>query len=407
MLKVKGGAGGGGSKSKSRGVGGVVIRKETKLESKPPRARPSRPAAATQTSPPLTPPPPHRLIAAAAAEADKLVVLRAALRDAAGDDRDVLADFPSFVRFDRNGLAAELSFTPGGMRSRLLRECVAIARANTEEVADACGYGWDDSEKRAELKAREARVLLIHEAAAEGDGDGEEGDGGGDGGGRRRGELLGFVHFRFTLDGELFDEPGGDCCLILYDVQLAERAQGKGLGRHIMLLVELMARKWRMPRILVPMLRGTPSRPFFMEVLRGYAPDAAFCDDQQEVLSKAIAPPRVVATAASREAAELAAALAAPSGAAPASPPAKEASTDSATAASPDAVTGDVGGSPAKPLTKAQRKRLKMKAKKQAKRAAQAASSPDSAPRAPAVAPAVAVAVAVAADAGEAAETSA
>lgn len=50
------------------------------------------------------------------------------------------------------------------------------------------------------------------------------------------GSLVGFVHYRFVLEEEV---P----VLYVYELQLEPRVQGKGLGKRLMELIELMAKK--------------------------------------------------------------------------------------------------------------------------------------------------------------------
>lgn len=51
-----------------------------------------------------------------------------------------------------------------------------------------------------------------------------------------RGPIVGFVHFRFVIEEEL---P----VLYVYELQLEPRVQGKGLGKFLMQLIELIACK--------------------------------------------------------------------------------------------------------------------------------------------------------------------
>ena len=51
-----------------------------------------------------------------------------------------------------------------------------------------------------------------------------------------RGPLVGFVHYRFVIEEEL---P----VLYVYELQLESRVQGKGLGKFLMQLIELIAQK--------------------------------------------------------------------------------------------------------------------------------------------------------------------
>lgn len=66
--------------------------------------------------------------------------------------------------------------------------------------------------------------------------------------------MIGFAQFRFSFQGELFNAQAGEPSLFVYDVQLQPTAQRMGLGRHLMLALELVARKQKMSfmQILVP-----------------------------------------------------------------------------------------------------------------------------------------------------------
>lgn len=53
---------------------------------------------------------------------------------------------------------------------------------------------------------------------------------------RGEGSMIGFVHYRFIVEEEL---P----VLYVYELQLEPHVQGKGLGKFLMQLIELIARK--------------------------------------------------------------------------------------------------------------------------------------------------------------------
>lgn len=57
-----------------------------------------------------------------------------------------------------------------------------LVKANMEGVYDASGYGWDDSDKERELTEPGGRFLLVRE--------------------RESSKLVGFCHFRFTVQGD-------------------------------------------------------------------------------------------------------------------------------------------------------------------------------------------------------------
>jgi len=177
--------------------------------------------------------------ALAALAAERAARVRAAAWAPGGGARDVFtADLRAFARFDRGGLVADLAFeapgaaagagmgagagagagaAPGAAPWALGEEALALTRANMRALYDAAGgeWAWDDAAKRAELAHAEARLVAARDA---------------------RGALLGFVAFRFVSEGPLE-------ALYVYELQLAPEAQGKGLGKHLMQVCELAARK--------------------------------------------------------------------------------------------------------------------------------------------------------------------
>lgn len=102
------------------------------------------------------------------------------------------------------------------------------------------GTEWPAEEKvkRREMVAPEARYIFVYEEALDAKTPSElpertsatcvEENG--------RGPMLGFLHFRFLMEEEL---P----VLYVYELQLEPRVQGKGLGKFLMQLIELIARK--------------------------------------------------------------------------------------------------------------------------------------------------------------------
>ena len=88
------------------------------------------------------------------------------------------------------------------------------------------GSEWaaEEKVKRREMVAPEARYIFVHWNANEMMED------------NAPTPLLGFLHYRFTLEEE---KP----VLYLYELQLDSSVQGKGLGKFLMQLIELIARE--------------------------------------------------------------------------------------------------------------------------------------------------------------------
>jgi ribosomal protein S18 acetylase RimI-like enzyme len=171
--------------------------------------------------------------------------------------RDVMEGFKPFGVFDRNGLRCSIDFACPGHPSwsaEAARATFELTRSNMRALYEAAPeWGWKEGAKRAEMLDPENRYLLAREAASDAGG----GSGGAaaapsaEGGGGAAaaaapsaegdcaavaGEILGFVSFRFVLEGD-FD------VLYVYELQMGPKAQRKGLGKHLMQICELVARK--------------------------------------------------------------------------------------------------------------------------------------------------------------------
>jgi hypothetical protein len=154
-----------------------------------------------------------------------VILLRQALFDARGKDKDVSNGIaPAFMKYDRNGVNLEIEFT-----AKLTEEQVdwafEMARVNMESIYDASGYGWDDDDKLMELTEPGSRFLLVRKKRLNFD--------------DRPGELVGFVHFRFTIQGitfETLDCPLSGCISMrrLTSIQLLKQDIQFGLFRRKM-----------------------------------------------------------------------------------------------------------------------------------------------------------------------------
>ena len=57
-------------------------------------------------------------------------------------------------------------------------------------------------------------------------------------------QFIGFVHLRFEMEE---DEP----VAYVYEIHVEQEAQGKGLGKFLMQIVELVARSTKLPRVML------------------------------------------------------------------------------------------------------------------------------------------------------------
>lgn len=91
------------------------------------------------------------------------------------------------IQYDRKGCDLVIEFS-----AKLSEEestwAFNLVKNNMESVYDASGYGWDDGDKQRELTEPGGRFLLVRENTKSGE--------------NTPGKLVGFCHFRFTVQGD-------------------------------------------------------------------------------------------------------------------------------------------------------------------------------------------------------------
>ncbi|PKA48552.1 hypothetical protein AXF42_Ash017451 [Apostasia shenzhenica] len=148
-----------------------------------------------------------------------------------------LAFIPEFCQYDRNGLSVYFESKSGDQLSSYLRKYIRyLLKVNME---NHYGSEWltEEKVKRREMIAPEARYIIVRESSnAIFDDNAPKEDarticwtGDGD-------RVVGFVHYRFVVEEDI---P----VVYVYELQLETFAQGRGLGKFLMQLVEFIAHK--------------------------------------------------------------------------------------------------------------------------------------------------------------------
>jgi ribosomal protein S18 acetylase RimI-like enzyme len=202
-----------------------------------------------------------------AAGQDKILRLRAAIFDDSGADRNVLLDFAPFAKYEKNGLDLVIEFRTGTKLGEEVSDwAFELVKKHMEEEYDNSGYGWDDYDKMDELNDQASRFLVVRE--------------------RESKRPVAFVSFKFTLQGEIQDRMVGDPALLVYDLQVEEACQRKGLGKHLMQMCELIARKQRMTHVMLGVTKCNEAAVAFITTkLKGFVRDdslMASADDETD-----------------------------------------------------------------------------------------------------------------------------
>ena len=138
-----------------------------------------------------------------------------------------------------------------------------LTKANMQDMYEASMWGWSDAQKSGDLQSHLARFFV---ATGE------------------RGELLGFVHYRFELVDNKFTHESTTAAYVL-ELQIVDSARRLGLGSLLMKAVEDIAVLKRMDSTMLCVFRyNGPAVQFYLNKM-GYRIDqsSAFNDNQQDV----------------------------------------------------------------------------------------------------------------------------
>ncbi|KAL4237358.1 N-alpha-acetyltransferase 40 [Mactra antiquata] len=189
--------------------------------------------------------------------------------DAACKLEDPLSLFEPFRKFDRNGVSLTIECKHADDLDDTAKEFIfQLCKKNMQKLYEENGIqGWKDRDKREELLEDKARYLLVRDVKQ---------------------ELVAFVHFRFDME---FDEE----ILYCYEIQLTECVRRKGLGKFLMQILELLAHKTEMLKVMLTVFKANDNAvKFFMEALKfevdDISPDDGMYEEEARywILSKPI-----------------------------------------------------------------------------------------------------------------------
>ncbi|KAH7967864.1 N-alpha-acetyltransferase 40 [Rhipicephalus sanguineus] len=147
----------------------------------------------------------------------------------------------------RDGLRVRVSCVRATAAPNDLREwAFDLVSQNMRELYESSQWGWSENAKRKELGHRDAWYLVARL---------EEDD-----------SPVGFIHFRFDMDG-------GMSVLYCYELQLESRVQRRGLGSHLMRLLDQLAAHFRMCKTVLTVFKSNTGALAFYQKALGYRTD--------------------------------------------------------------------------------------------------------------------------------------
>jgi len=142
---------------------------------------------------------------------------------------DPLEALVAFQKYNRNGLDLTMCCKKvTNMTEEEVEVAFKLVQENMQTLYENSNWGWKESEKREEMLEENARYLFAV--------DGEK-------------NIVGVSHFRFDLDED-------DEVLYCYEIQLVDAVRGNGLGKFMMQVLELMALKAKMKKVLLTVFKA-------------------------------------------------------------------------------------------------------------------------------------------------------
>ncbi|CAM6042676.1 unnamed protein product [Sphagnum compactum] len=183
-----------------------------------------------------------------------------------------IEEFPSFLKYERNGLNLQLEAELGEKLSPPLKQYIQdLLKLNMEGPFGPDEWPAEEKKKRRDMVSPDARYIIVREKNLSQDSKfssdsnlglsdhhhcaGLWGANGGD-------PVVAFVHYRFVVE---HDVP----VLYVFEIQLEQSVQGKGFGKFLMQFLELIARKNNMKAVLLTVQkRNTRAMAFYTQKLR-------------------------------------------------------------------------------------------------------------------------------------------
>nr|CAG4647601.1 EOG090X0MNC [Megafenestra aurita] len=163
----------------------------------------------------------------------------------ANEQENPFEQLTSFHSFTRNGLQVHLKFFKiKDLQKDIANWCFDLLKRNMKQMYEESAWGWDEKEKVLEMTEEPALYLIAFTQ--------EE-------------KPIAFSHFRFDVD---YGQP----VLYCYELQLELQYRQKGLGRFMLQILELIAFRAGLKKVVLTVFLHNPKAVCFFKSL-GYAVD--------------------------------------------------------------------------------------------------------------------------------------
>uniref|UniRef100_A0A1B0EX67 N-alpha-acetyltransferase 40 n=1 Tax=Phlebotomus papatasi TaxID=29031 RepID=A0A1B0EX67_PHLPP len=166
---------------------------------------------------------------------------RQQLIEKASNAKDPLESLQEMFVYTKDDFRVRLkSWRKADIPQKTLKWAIKLAERNVGPFYSTCSLGWQPKIKQADMNKHWARYLVAYTEDTN--------------------IPVAYCMFRFDVDYER-------SVLYCYEAQLEENARRKGLGSHMMKILETAAAHWHMEKLVLTVLKNNPSAmDFFRKI---------------------------------------------------------------------------------------------------------------------------------------------
>jgi len=184
---------------------------------------------------------------------EDIVKKRAAIVVAANKIEDHLGELPSFQVYKKDKLTFSLTTQTLEKVDETTRDWIMdLTIRNMKTKYEESSWGWQESEKREELFEEDNIRYLIAKD--------------------EEGKCIAYAHFRFDMEQD-------DEVLYVYELQLEKEVRRQGLGRFMMKVLEFLAWRADMRKIMLTFLKANEGAVALFKQALGYDTDETSPED--------------------------------------------------------------------------------------------------------------------------------
>ncbi|KAF8787471.1 N-alpha-acetyltransferase 40 like protein [Argiope bruennichi] len=178
-----------------------------------------------------------------------------ALVESAKEATNLLSSLTEWTTYKKHGLDLKIEYkNSSDLLPTELKQIFNLLKTNMQHLYENSEWGWNEDAKSEELTDKDARYLIVKDS---------------------NDEIVGFSHFRFDVE---VNYP----LLYCYELQISSNIQRKGLGKHLMNILSLLAYKFKLVKILLTVFKDNTAGLNFYRDSLGFGRDESCPYDEEE-----------------------------------------------------------------------------------------------------------------------------